>query len=297
MKTILKKVRNEIIRKLYQIPFLSTNADIAYQTAIANHIAYLPTLADNDIALVEKLKAEGIVITSLTELSIPSTIEMLESANKLLPQIPKNIPGNAHEFTIHATSEQMREHSDIFLWGLQQRLLSIVENYLGLSVAYHGAYFRRDIKNQVLKKSRLWHLDKEDRKMLKIIIYLNDIDEDGGPFQYIPKSFTPSITKSLKYDDGYIKDEIMEQVVSSSIWQSCIGASGTVIFVDTANIFHKGKLPLSEDRLSIFFDYTTRQPKHPFYCKSSLTEKDLLAISSNLSENQKHYVFWQHNYN
>ncbi|BCL35933.1 hypothetical protein [Nostoc sp. MS1] len=42
MKTIIKKVRNEIIRKLYQIPLLSTNADIAYKTAIAKHINHLP---------------------------------------------------------------------------------------------------------------------------------------------------------------------------------------------------------------------------------------------------------------
>lgn len=297
MKTIVKKAYNEIIRKIYRIPLISNSANIAYQTAIANHINHLPALADNDVSLVKKLQEEGIFITSLTELSIPSTLEMLQSAKQLLPKIPKNLPVNTNEFTIHATSRQMREHSDIFLWGLQNRLLNIVENYLGLSVAYHGAYFRRDINNQVLKKSRLWHLDKEDRKMFKIIIYLNDVNEDGGPFQYIPKFFTSSIAKSLKYDDDYIKDEIMEQVVSSSLWRSCTGVSGTVIFVDTANIFHRGKIPLASDRLSIFFDYTTRQPKHPFYCKSSLTEKDLFAISSNLSENQKQYVFWQHNCN
>jgi len=297
MKKIAKKIRNEIIRKIYRIPLLSNIADVAYQTAIANHFDHLPALAESDFFLVNNLKKEGICMTSLTELSIPSSLEMLQSAKKLLPKIPKDISANTNEFIIHATSEQMREHPEIFLWGLQTRLLNIVENYLGLSVAYHGAYFRRDINNQILKKSRLWHLDKEDRNMLKIIIYLNDVNEDSGPFQYIPKSLTSSITKSLKYDDDYIKDKIMEQVVSSSIWRSCIGASGTVIFADTANIFHRGKIPLTSDRVSIFFDYTTRQPKHPFYCKSSLTEKDLLAISLNLSENQKQYIFWQHNYN
>ncbi|MBD2345213.1 2OG-Fe(II) oxygenase [Anabaena subtropica] len=297
MKTIVKKVRNEIIRKIYRIPLFSNTADIAYQTAIAKHTDYLPALSENDFSLVENLQKQGIVMTSLTELSIPSTVEMLQSAQILMPTIPTKIFGNQNEFTVHTTSEQMVEHSDIFLWGLQHRLLNIVENYLGLSVAYHGAYFRRDINNQIQKKSRLWHLDKEDRKMLKIIIYLNDVNEETGPFQYIPKCLTSSITRYLKYDDGYIKDEIMEEVVSSSNWKSCIGNFGTVIFVDTANVFHRGKLPLASDRLSIFFDYTTRQPKHPFYCKSSLAEKDLLKIGSKLSVNQKQYVFWQHNYN
>ncbi|ABA20369.1 conserved hypothetical protein [Trichormus variabilis ATCC 29413] len=297
MITIVKKVRNEIIRKIYRIPLFSNTADIAYQTAITQHTNHLPYLADSDLSLVKNLQEEGIVITSLTELSIPSTMEMLQAAKLLKTKIPINIAGNQNEFTVHASSEQIREHSSIFFWGLQERLLNIVENYLGLSVAYHGAYFRRDINNQVRKKSRLWHLDKEDRKMLKIIIYLNDVNEDGGPFEYIPKSLTSHISKSLKYDDTYIKDETMDQVVSSSYWQPCTGKSGAVIFVDTANIFHRGKLPLSSDRLSIFFDYTTRQPKHPFYCKSSLSNKDLLAVSAELSENQKQCIFWQHNYN
>ena len=297
MIKIVKKVRNEIIRKIYQIPLLSNTADIAYQTAIAKHIDHLPYLSENDLSLVENLQEKGIAITSFTELSIPSTMEMLQAAKLLGAKIPKNIAGSQNEFTVHATSEQIREHSSIFLWGIQERLLNIVENYLGLSVAYHGAYFRRDINNQVQKKSRLWHLDKEDRKMLKIIIYLNDVKEDGGTFEYIPKFLTSHISKSLKYDDTYIKDEIMEQVVSSSYWQPCTGKSGTVIFADTANIFHRGKLPLASDRLSIFFDYTTRQPKHPFYCKSSLNNDDLLTISLRLCEHQKQYIFWQHNYN
>ncbi|QLE57230.1 2OG-Fe(II) oxygenase [Nostoc sp. TCL26-01] len=293
MKTIAKKVRNEIIRKLYRLPVVSNPAALAYQTAIIHHINQLPVISANDLNLINTLQQEGIVTTSLAELSIPSTPEMLQSAQKLLPKISNTLPTSKDEFTIHATSEQIIEHSEIFMWGLQQRLLNIVENYLGLPVAYHGAYFRRDIISPVQKKSRLWHLDKEDRKMFKVIVYLNDVNEDSGPFQYIPKLFTSSIAESLRYDDNYITDEIMQQVISSANWKSCTGIAGTVVFADTANIFHKGKLPVSSERFSIFFDYTSRTPKHPFYCKSSLAEKDLFTISKNLSENQKQYIFWR----
>jgi hypothetical protein len=103
-----------------------------------------------------------------------------------MPKISR-FSGDENEFVVHATNEQMMEYPEIFLWGLEQRLLNIAENYLGLPVAYHGSYFRRDIANQVEKKSRLWHMDSEDRKLFKVIVYLNDINDERGPFQYLPK--------------------------------------------------------------------------------------------------------------
>ena len=75
-------------------------------------------------------------------------------------------------------------------------------------------------------------------------------------------------------------------------WISCEGKTGTVIFVDTANIFHRGLVPQTSDRWSIFFDYTSAFPLRPYYCKSCLPLKDLLGFASCLSAKQKEYVFW-----
>ncbi|MBD6620210.1 2OG-Fe(II) oxygenase [Komarekiella sp. 'clone 1'] len=293
MKAIIKKAGNRILENLYRIPLLSNTADLAYQAAMTKHVDTLPILSNTDLSLVETLKAEGIIVTSLASLSITSTPQMLESAKSLMLDIPKSISKNKNEFIIHATSEQMMEHLEIFLWGLQQRLLNIIETYLGLPVAYHGSYFRRDIANQVQKKSRLWHLDKEDRKVLKIIIYLNEVNDDGGPFQYIPQSFSTKITRSLRYNYGYIQDKTMQQVISPLNWKSCTGPSGTVIIADTANIFHRGKIPIYSDRFTIFFDYTSRKPKHPFYCQSSLNRESLQIIAPKVSENQRRCIFWR----
>lgn len=293
MKAIIKKVSNRILENFYRIPLLSYTGNLAYQAAIEKHIDALPILSTTDLTLVENLKDKGIVVTSLAALSIPSTPQMFESAKSLMSEIPKNISSNKNEFIIHASSEQMMEHLEIFLWGLQQRLINIIEAYIGLPVAYHGSYFRRDIANQVQQKSRLWHLDKEDRKVLKIIVYLNEVNDDGGPFQYIPQSFSAKIARSLRYNYGYIKDKTMQQVISPLNWKSCTGPSGTVIIADTANIFHRGKIPIYSDRFTIFFDYTSRTPKHPFYCQSSLNQDNLLIIAPKLSENQRQCIFWR----
>lgn len=293
MKTIATQVRNKILKNLYEVSFLRDPAEFAYEAALEKHKSHLPVLSSTDWAIVETLETEGVAVTSLEQLSIPSTPQLLEAAKNLIPEIPRAISGDENEFVVHATSEQMMEYPEIFLWGLEQRLLNIAENYLGLPVAYHGSYFRRDIANQVEKKSRLWHMDSEDRKLFKVIVYLNDINDERGPFQYIPKDITSKVADSLKYKTGYIKDKTLQQVISQSNYKSCTGPSGTVVIAGTASVFHRGKIPVSCDRFSVFFDYTSRQPKFPFYCKSSLPMEDLHLLSTKFSEEQKQCVFWR----
>ncbi|WGV23301.1 2OG-Fe(II) oxygenase [Halotia branconii] len=293
MKQTILKINHRIIQNIYRTPLVSHFSDLTYQALIEKHLNNLPSLPITDLSLVEALKSEKIVVTSLAALSIPSTPQMLKAASSLISEIPESVSGSKHDFTIHATPKQIMEYSEIFLWGLQQRLLNIAENYIGLPVAYHGSYFRRDLANGVQKKSRLWHLDKEDRKVFKIIIYLNDVYDDGGPFQYIPYSFTSAVASSLRYNYEYIQNQTMQQVISPLTWKSCTGISGTVIIADTANIFHRGTVPTASDRFTIFFDYSCRSPKHPFYYQPSLTNEDLAIIATKLSEHQRQCVFWR----
>jgi hypothetical protein len=292
MSTIIKKIQNKVLKNIYNMPFWQHQAELEYQTAVAQHVANLPVLSTTDTNLVETIKSEGVVITSLSSLGIPSTPHILQAAKDLMPKIPLSVTGNKNEFVVHLSSQQIIEYPEIFLWGIEPRLINIVETYLGLPVAYHGAYFRRDIANQVEQKSRLWHIDKEDYNVLKIIIYLHDMTEDSGPFQYIPRSVTSRVVNSLKYNHGYIQDKTMRKVVSPSQYQSCLGTAGTVVFAATGSIFHRGKLPKSADRFTIFFDYTSTRQKLSSYRTSSLPEDDLLVLSKNLSEQQKKCLFW-----
>ncbi len=296
-KRIVYKVRNEVSLNTRQLPFLFTQAEINYREARKQHSKNLPVISDYERDLVDKLRTEGVAMTSLEALSIPSTEQMLQAAKTLMPKIPRSISENKNEFVVHATPQQILEHQEIFLWGLEQRLINIIENYVGLPVAYHGAYFRRDIVNKVQIKSRLWHIDPEDRKVLKIIIYLNDIDDNIGPFEYIPQCFTSKLTSSLKYTHGYVQDKTMEKVISPSHFKSCTGIAGTVFLAATGSIFHRGKVPLSSDRYTIFFDYTSRKPiVHNYYGASFLSDQDLQILAKNLSPQQRECVFWKENF-
>ncbi|TVP59782.1 MAG: 2OG-Fe(II) oxygenase [Nodularia sp. (in: Bacteria)] len=292
MYTFLQKMWNKVLQKIDTIPFIQYQQDLAYQAAVKNHIINLPILAKSDLDLVEKIKYEGVVITSLEELGVPSTPDILAAAKNLITKIPPNTSVKKNEFVIHASSQQIMEHPAMFSWGLEQRLLDIVENYLGLPVAYNGVYFRRDIANKIVQGSRLWHIDREDRKILKIIIYLNDTNEYTGPFQYIPQDLTLEIVKALKYTSGYIHEQKMREFVSPENYKSCTGSAGTVIFAATGSIFHRGKLPIISDRFAIFFDYSSRRQKKRFHMANSLQNHNLSMLSQNIPKHKKQYIYY-----
>ncbi|EAW45031.1 2OG-Fe(II) oxygenase [Nodularia spumigena CS-584] len=292
MYKFLKKTRNKILKKIDSIPLIKYQNDLAYQTAVKNHIINLPIMTKADQELVEKIKYEGVVITSLEELGIPSTPDILKAAINLKQKLPPNISGQKNGFVVHASSQQIMEYPEIFYWGLEERLLNIVDNYLGLPVAYNGLYFRRDIANNIEQGSRLWHIDREDRKILKIIIYLNDINEYTGPLQYIPQNLTLEIVKALKYTSGYIQDSKMREFISPENYKSCTGSIGTVIFAATGSIFHRGKLPINSDRFAIFFDYSSSRQKKRYYIANSQPHEDLFILSQNLPEHKKQCLIY-----
>ncbi|MGB3655448.1 MAG: 2OG-Fe(II) oxygenase, partial [Rivularia sp. (in: cyanobacteria)] len=177
-KRIAYKIRNEVSLNTRQLPFLCTQAELNYQAARKKHFDNLPVISDYEQDLIDELKTEGVAMTSLEALSIPSTEIVLQAAKSLMSKIPRTISDHKNEFVVHATPQQILEHQEIFLWGLEQRLINIIENYIGLPVAYHGAYFRRDTVNPIQIKSRLWHIDPEDTKVLKVVIYLHDVDNN-----------------------------------------------------------------------------------------------------------------------
>ncbi|AFY53329.1 Phytanoyl-CoA dioxygenase (PhyH) [Rivularia sp. PCC 7116] len=295
-KKIVYKIRNEVSLNTRQLPFLCTQDELNYRVARKRHFDNLPAISDYEQSLIDTIKSEGVAMTSLEALSIPSTKPMFQSAKALMPKIPRSLSQGKNEYVVHATPEQILEHKEIFLWGLEQPLINIVENYIGLPVAYHGAYYRRDTTNPVQLKSRLWHIDPEDRRVLKVIIYLNDVNEKNGPFEYIPQSFTDKIISSLRYKYGYVQDRTMEKVISPLHFKSCLGVAGTVVFASTGSIFHRGKIPISSDRYTLFFDYTSRNPiVHNHYGASFLSHEHIESLAKNLTPQQKECVFWKEN--
>lgn len=289
----IKRIPNKLKRIFIQFPIVKTVLEFAYEKQLEKYVNYLPEISPEDLTLVDSLHQEGVFVTSLQALKIPSTSLLLTNAEKLLPELLKFSSNENHVISLPLF--KLIKFPEIFIWGLEEGLLNIIENYIGLPISYHGAHFRREIANGKLIDVRQWHTDVEDHRMVKIIVYLNDVSLNGGPFEYISKHSTSLLRQTLQYSSGFVSDEVIKTLVPTSNWKPCTGRYGTVIFSDTRNVFHRAKPPVVTDRFSITFYYTSRRPR-TIFSKVIFSRDELLEILSRLSRRQRQCILAYSNF-
>lgn len=280
-----QKISDKIIKRVSLIQSLAT-----YQVELVRHNHNLPKLTQTSLAICNALKHEGVFRTSLEALSWCSGTTLLDETKEIVSRMQQE--PYQDNYVIHANSEQILAKPTIFLWGLEDSLLDLVENYLGVPVAYRGLLFQKDYADGQHTGTRLWHKDPEDHRLVKVLVYLNDVDDFGGPFEYIPRRFSSEpLTLKRKF---FFSDAEMAKLVPTSNWVSCTGTAGTVIFFDPHHVFHRGKVPVKSDRFSLFYAYHSRRPIKIFrnHWKAPFSEDELLVLSDNLSERQRESIFW-----
>ncbi|WP_066381216.1 MULTISPECIES: hypothetical protein [unclassified Anabaena] len=288
---MLRRILNLSLREVFYLPFIRIPLEWNYQIAKQKYATHLPVLSSDDLTCVNSLKNQGVFLSSLDKLNLASTPKLLQASHSLIPELLRVSPQRKNQYYIEATPTQINNYLDIFLWGLEEKLINIAEKHLGLPVFYMGPSFRRDLVNGMQIKSRRWHIDHEDRHMLKIFIYLNDVNEDGGPFQYIPRNGSELAKRLIRYRHSTVSDKVMQSIIPACEWKSSIGNAGTVIFADTGSIFHRGKVPLNSERFVIIFSYTSKFPKNPHYCKSIFYKQQLNTLANSLSSRQRNCLF------
>jgi len=246
----------------------------------------LTALQLQDQKVLDDLRNIGTYSIDIQDLGFESTPGLLDETSKLVDLLKQD--SNHNGLFKDLESAKLADYPGIFLWGIEPRLLNLMEHHIGLPVYYQGYSIRRDIvsKDSNSKCIRAWHQDSEDRTVVKIIIYLNDVGIKDGHYQYIPQNLSKQVVKKLDYQLGYLDDQTVEAIVPQQNWMGCMGKLGTVIISDTSSVFHRAKPPEKKDRFSISFCYTTNKPK--FYWDSDkIFPKNLVEISSELTEQQK----------
>jgi hypothetical protein len=273
-------------RQFEALPAIDRAHQHRHQQAIKRHS--LPPLHPQNQQALQSLRQNGIFITHLEQFHLDRNCLALIQPHQTQLALAKP---ERQQYCISAPRQDLPQN--LFRWGLQPQLLNLVENYLELPIAYHGFYLRRDLVTPLMTRSRRWHLDMEDHRILKVIIYLNDVDQTTGPFQYLDDRQTQQIQQQFNYRHGYLKTPKVETLIPPQQWQSCTGSAGTVIIVDTARLLHRGKASTEQDRYALFYDYTSRSPKRPYYCKSSLPLPALQNMNQHLSPAERPLVFWR----
>jgi hypothetical protein len=174
---------------------------------------------------------------------------------------------------------------DVYLWGLNERILSLVENYVGLPIRYHGVDVRREIADGRPNDVRLFHIDTEDHRMFRVIIYLNDVDQGEGPFEYIPREDTVGAVRKLHYGSGFVSDPDMDRVVPKSRWRQATAKARWGAFADTCRVFHRAQAPRTKDRYSASITWTSTTPIKS-YPSTPLSDSLYSFLQSRINQRQ-----------
>lgn len=191
-------------------------------------------------------------------------------------------------------SEVAFDPNSIFAqFSLQESLLNIANAYFGMYVRlrYYNVWHTR-ASGAPARESQLWHFDREDNFILKVFLYLRDVDEGSGPFTYAPGTHRRGEHwgRQPKYFlEGNVhrsRDEDMDRVIPKEDWIIGTGVKGTIIFADTRG-FHKGGDARKGDRLMYTCMYTSpasdsrRLLKVPDFdhCEHNLTRAQLNAVA------------------
>jgi len=275
-----------------------------YQKFIRDYQPLLSNLTVEEAKIVQDLERYGVAIASLDSLAIPNSDKFLKAAQIISQELKRKSqqPFHAGKHTLNIDSEQIMRYPELFLWGADICLLRIIENYLKLPVAYDGISYYYSIPDNKETGPRKWHRDKEDWQMIKIGVYINEVSEDGGPFECVTTEANELInkvirTRSLRRYKTVFHQEIQKmlpEAMQRNWYKSYVGKTGTVIFVDTAHYYHRGKPPTKFDRSAIFFGYFSRRPRHPFFGgRSPLSSSELSYMASLLPEEIRDCVTWR----
>jgi len=149
--------------------------------------------------------------------------------------------------------------------ALSDEMLQIAADYMG--------------EIPVLAKPRLWwtkpeaygpggpqlfHIGARARPVVvrqaKFMIAMSDVDENSGPFTFLPLDISQEIVRAIGYEMGEeVPDEVIFSYAKPSDVRRFTGKAGASIFVDTSRCFHFGRRQQSKERLMLMIQYKWKQ--------------------------------------
>jgi hypothetical protein len=232
-------------------------------------------LTDSEAKTVKILRSEGIIACAAQELFGQAGSQLLERISKEVDGLvekqsgPEGFQGKQKSsagktYLISLLSNEVDFESPFLQLAIYPPLLRIVNGYLGLRSYLRAINVWMNLPvGGPPKESQLWHRDGDDVKILKVFIYLTDVDMDTGPFWFIPGTHE-GVGRQIQVsmEAGRVSDSEMEKRVPRSKWKAHTGMARTVILADTTG-FHKGGKCEEKPRLLLTYEYVSGASLYP----------------------------------
>lgn len=245
--------------------FRIRNNDFVYRKILNRKYRYAKSISGGQALvqerIVDDLEKFGVALARVSEFSQfePHAFAEMESWIKANEVNLKQKDRKKFLFSYYGSEDSEKPldlRNPIVSFFLQQSVLEIVCSYLGYVPQLYEVYIEKTmpIGMDAPTFSQNWHRDPEERRTLKVFLYLNDVSQESGPFTYVRGSaptsrgpysnlFPQDLPHGCYPSEQQVKDRIRQEDMLSME-----GGAGTVIFCDTAGL-HKGGHATSRHRI------------------------------------------------
>lgn len=254
--------RNAIIEKVRHPYYLIRNNAYIYKNFV-NRKYRVPSFdfknQSTEKKIIDDLNLNGIALVPFDEL-FP-----IGEFSKLLDWVCKNKANlkqknkKKYLYTYYGTEDESKPidlDNPFVQFYLSEKLLQLVVSYLGYIPQLYEIYIEKTVPvgDASPTFSQNWHRDPEEKKTLKIFLYLNDVNIDSGPFTYLLGSQPTAKSKLAKLfpqklpHGSYPESESIKKSVPDGSYYIATAEKATLIFCDTAGI-HRGGHAIKYDRI------------------------------------------------
>jgi hypothetical protein len=143
--------------------------------------------------------------------------------------------------------------------GLNRQLLDVANAYLEMwsKLEYVDVWYTPPAGGGERKSSQRWHRYFNDRHLLTAFVYLVDVDEGTGPFEYVPRTAPGGELEHLwpwrPLGENYPpQDELAERAADRAV--TFTAPKGTIILCNTCG-FHRGGFATENPRVLATFTW------------------------------------------
>jgi hypothetical protein len=241
-----------------------------------------PQLTGTQQRVLDELRGRGIAMIGFDELVGDASLwhelqaDMDAFVERAVEQIPPGMtrPEHKDQFLIRRfrpnkqgeALEEARLATDgpWLRFAVGSPLLDVVNAYRGLQtklVDYDHWYTVPFSEDYERVSSQQWHRDPEDLHVVKVFLYFSDVDEEAGPFEYVPGSTEGGPYGDIfpwgKGDSWYPSVRKFDRKVPKSDRLLVTAPAKTIVVCDTSG-FHRGGHAHSKPRILSTHTYVSR---------------------------------------
>jgi len=150
--------------------------------------------------------------------------------------------------------EDLDSNPEIMDFVLNPELLGTLSGYYGFLPELCSIALMLSPANDTVKGSQEAHFDLRDSKHIKVFVPVEDINEDNGPFEFLPRDVSDMVRRKLGVTKKIEDDALFSLVPRSDFLKTTI-KSGDGLIVDTTNCLHFGGRVRSGYRLMWFIHF------------------------------------------